>query len=120
MAGSRWLPFPGMSLLLWAVWLLLVNKITVDHVLLGAFLGWLIPRVTSLFWPAVPRLRRFSRLRFSNRNSPSSKCSPEDWSVLCRDDLGCPIIRLFVPNIGLKPDLMECAYDIRCRDAPPL
>lgn len=62
MTLSRWLPFPGLSLLLWAVWLLLVNEVSVGQVLLGALLGWLIPLGTRFFWPVVPRLRRLDRL----------------------------------------------------------
>lgn len=61
MVAGRWFPFPGMTVLLWAVWLLLVNKVTVDHVLLGAVLAWLIPQTTRFFWPDVPRFRRPGR-----------------------------------------------------------
>lgn len=62
MTLSRWLPFPGLSLLLWAVWLLLVNEISTGQVLLGVVLAWLIPQVTRFFWPSVPRLRRVGSL----------------------------------------------------------
>jgi multicomponent K+:H+ antiporter subunit E len=47
-----------MSLTLLVVWLLLVNELSVAHLLLGAVLGLVIPRFTSAFWPERPHLRR--------------------------------------------------------------
>jgi len=54
----RLLPHPHMSLTLVLVWLLLVNEISPGQLLLGALLGWLIPLVTSNFWPERPRPAR--------------------------------------------------------------
>lgn len=58
----RWLPFPLLTLVLWAVWLLLVNEISTGQVLLGALLAWALPLGTRFFWPAVPRVRSPTRL----------------------------------------------------------
>jgi multicomponent K+:H+ antiporter subunit E len=102
MVGSRWLPFPGMSLVLWAVWLLLVNRITVDHVLLGALLGWLIPQVTRLFWPTVPRLRRLDRfLAF---------LALVHWDILVAN---VTVARLILgPSSKLRPAFVELPLDL--------
>jgi multicomponent K+:H+ antiporter subunit E len=47
----RLLPHPGLSLFMWALWLLLINQASVGHLLLGALLAWLIPYLTQEFWP---------------------------------------------------------------------
>lgn len=54
----RIFPHPLLSLTIWAVWILLVNEISAGHVVLGAALGWAVPRVTSAYWPDRPRIRR--------------------------------------------------------------
>jgi multicomponent K+:H+ antiporter subunit E len=58
MKARRWLPHPLLSLCLLFVWLLLVNDFGLGHWLLGAFLGWLIPLVTQVFWINPPRVRK--------------------------------------------------------------
>jgi len=55
---SRVFPHPLLSLLIVAVWLLLVNKLSVGQTVLGTSLGWAIPQVTSVYWPDRPRIRR--------------------------------------------------------------
>lgn len=51
-------PHPVLTVLLTAVWLLLVNKYSINSLLFGAFLGVLIPFITSPYWPDMPRVRR--------------------------------------------------------------
>lgn len=48
---ASWLPHPLLSGLLWGVWLLLNNTVAMGHVVLGAVLAVLIPRLTAAFWP---------------------------------------------------------------------
>jgi multicomponent K+:H+ antiporter subunit E len=55
---SRVLPHPLLTLLLTAVWQMLVNEVTVGSVVLGLFFGILIPLLTSPYWPDRPKLRR--------------------------------------------------------------
>ncbi|MDX9741907.1 MAG: Na+/H+ antiporter subunit E [Gammaproteobacteria bacterium] len=55
---DRYLPHPLMSLTLLIVWLLLVNSLSLGHVLLGALFGLLIPIFTNPFWPERPHLAR--------------------------------------------------------------
>jgi len=54
----RWLPHPLLTLALTLVWIFLVNEPGLGNILLGAFLGVVIPRLTAGFWPEHPRLRR--------------------------------------------------------------
>ncbi len=102
MVGVRWFPFPGMTVLLWAVWLLLVNKITLDHVLLGAVLAWLIPQATRFFWPDVPRLRRFERLL--------AFVAVVSWDILAAN---VTVARLILGRTStLRPAFVELPLDL--------
>ena len=56
---KRLLPHPLLSLILWLVWLALNNTLAPAHILLGAFLAWLLP-LTGLHladgtWPRLHR-----------------------------------------------------------------
>ena len=51
------LPHPLLTLLLTAVWMMLLNSISLGGLLLGLFLGITIPLLTSAYWPNRPRLR---------------------------------------------------------------
>lgn len=63
--ARRWLPTPILSLLLLAVWLLLVNDVSVGHLLLGTSLAIIIPLVTRRFWDPQPSIGDvFKLLRF--------------------------------------------------------
>lgn len=54
-----WLfPHPYLTVLLTVVWLLLVNRFSINSLLFGFFLGLVIPRITSVYWPNRPRLRK--------------------------------------------------------------
>jgi multicomponent K+:H+ antiporter subunit E len=54
----RLLPHPLLSLILLLIWLLLVNDLSVGHLLLGALLGLAVPLYTARFWPDQVRVRR--------------------------------------------------------------
>lgn len=55
-------PHPILTLMLLALWLLLVNSLSIGHILLGSILAWLIPLYTARFWTAQIRIRRPSLL----------------------------------------------------------
>jgi multicomponent K+:H+ antiporter subunit E len=56
------LPHPWLSLVLLAVWLGLVNTVTLGNVLLGAALGIAVPMLTAAYWPDRPKLGRPLRI----------------------------------------------------------
>ena len=58
MKRFAWLPHPGLSLLLTGVWLLLTNQLSLGHLLLGLFLGWVIPLLLRRYLIFVPRVRK--------------------------------------------------------------
>mgnify|MGYP000098667835 FL=1 len=53
-AKFTWLPTPFLSLLLFIVWLLLNNSVSLGHILLGAILAILIPLATTPFRTKQP------------------------------------------------------------------
>ncbi|KPF97586.1 cation:proton antiporter [Rhodopseudomonas sp. AAP120] len=54
----RLLPHPVFTLLIAAVWVALINSISLGTVLLGLVLGGAIPLFTSPYWPVRPVIRR--------------------------------------------------------------
>ncbi len=65
---SNWLPHPFLSLLLLVIWLLLNNKVTPGHLLLGVLFGLLIPIFTRSFFPQPVCLARPGLIfRFAGR-----------------------------------------------------
>ncbi|ATC94078.1 Na+/H+ antiporter subunit E [Pseudoalteromonas tunicata] len=57
-AKMRWLPTPFRSLLLFFVWLLLNNSVSVGHLILAAFLAVVIPLLTFRFRDPQPLILR--------------------------------------------------------------
>ena len=53
----RLFPHPLLSIALTLVWLGLVNTVTVGNLLLGGFLGLVVPLITAPYWPDRPKLR---------------------------------------------------------------
>ena len=54
----RLLPHPLLSVTLLVIWLLLVNQVSVGHLLLGVLLGLAVPLYTARFWPDHVHVRR--------------------------------------------------------------
>lgn len=54
----RLIPHPLLSVALVFVWIALVNKITLGHLILGTALGIIIPAITEPYWPDRPKIRR--------------------------------------------------------------
>jgi multicomponent K+:H+ antiporter subunit E len=53
----RLFPHPVLTVLLTIVWLLLVNRFSLNSLLFGLFLGIIIPMFTGPYWPDRPTLR---------------------------------------------------------------
>lgn len=58
---ERWLPHPLLSVVLVAVWMLLLNSFTMGGLVMGMVLGIVIPIITSNFWPGRPPIRAYGR-----------------------------------------------------------
>ncbi|MGD8644357.1 MAG: Na+/H+ antiporter subunit E [Chromatiales bacterium] len=55
---TRLLPQPVLSAILVVLWLLLVNTVTLGHVVLAVMFAVLVPQVTHRFWPNRPHTTR--------------------------------------------------------------
>lgn len=55
---KRLLPHPLLTITLLIIWQLLVNQLSVGHLLLGAALGVAIPLYSARFWPDHVHVRR--------------------------------------------------------------
>lgn len=58
----HWWPHPGFSVFLAVLWLFLMNTLSPGQVLMGLFLGWLIPFCTQQFWPEKPHMHHMGQL----------------------------------------------------------
>ncbi len=56
--ARRLVPHPILTVVIAAVWLALVNQVSVGHLVLGAVLGLAIPWFTSAYWPDRPIVKR--------------------------------------------------------------
>lgn len=58
MTRFAWLPHPGLTLLLTAMWLAMANQVSLGQLVLGLFLGWVIPLLVGRYLIFVPRIRK--------------------------------------------------------------
>lgn len=56
----RLFPMPVLSLVLFICWQLLIAEISVAHLLLGLFLAWGLPKLTTPFLDHLPVVRSYS------------------------------------------------------------
>ncbi|MEM7318914.1 MAG: Na+/H+ antiporter subunit E, partial [Pseudomonadota bacterium] len=52
-------PHPHLTVLLTLVWLLLANRLSLNSLLFGLFLGIVIPAITRPYWPNRPKLQNW-------------------------------------------------------------
>lgn len=58
---QRWLPHPLLTVVLVVMWMALLNDFSSGGLVVGLFLGIVIPIATSHFWPDRPRVRSYAR-----------------------------------------------------------
>lgn len=59
---SKIIPYPLLSLGLWAMWLLLQQSLGLGHILLGAVIALLAGRAMAALQPAKPRVRKLGKV----------------------------------------------------------
>ncbi|MCB1877366.1 MAG: Na+/H+ antiporter subunit E [Chromatiales bacterium] len=97
------LPHPLLSLMLWALWLLLANSVSPGNLVLGLVLAWLIPLFTARFWAdALPVRRPLVLLKFA--------------AVVLYDIVvaNIAVARLILgPQDGLRPSFIVMPLELR-------
>ncbi len=102
------LPHPFLTLLLIAVWQMLVNTLTLGNLLLGTILALIIPVITSPYWPNRPHLR--SALRIADYIRVVL------WDI-CVANVQVAYIILFKSNADTQPAWISVPLDLRTPEA---
>lgn len=104
-----WLfPHPYLSVLLSAVWLLLVNGYSPNSLIFGFLLGIVIPIVTSVYWPNRPTLRRPLKM--------AQYLSVVLWDIVVANMVVARLV-LFWRVEDLRPAWISIPLDLRTPEA---
>lgn len=104
----RIFPHPLLTLLLAAVWVMLVNVITLNAIVFGLIVGIVVPLVTSAYWPERPRLR--------NPRMIVEYMLVVLWDIVLANIQVARII-LFKRNDDMQPGWITVPLDLRTPEA---
>lgn len=100
----RWFPHPYLTLMVFAVWMMLVNRFAWGSVVFAAILGVVIPLLTAPYWQGVTRIKSvWPLIGFF-------------WVVfvdIVKSNIAVAKIVLFMPKSQLKPAWISVPLDIR-------
>jgi len=100
--GPKMLPHPLLSLLIFAIWLLLWGPVTAKVLLGGLILSLVLPVFARRFWPDAPRVRNFPTL--------VAYLGLFAWDVVVAN---LNVARLIIqPNDSLRPTFLEIPLEI--------
>lgn len=105
---KRVIPRPLLTLVLAAVWLLLLNDFSVGALVLGLLLGLLIPYFTHRFWPDAPPLRRPLKILAYGLVVL--------WDIVVAN-VQVALLVLFRSNEEMKPAFISIPLEIRSPEA---
>lgn len=104
---NRLLPHPGLSVLLVAMWMVMVGDLTFGALFLGLVLGFAIPLFTAPWWPGRPKVRFLSALGY---------CGLVVWDIMVANFEVAAII-LFKPNRDLRPAWLAIPLELASPEA---
>lgn len=104
---NRLLPHPGLSLLLVAMWVVMVSDLTFGTLFLGIVFGILVPIFTAPWWPERPPVRVVPALGYLGIVL---------WDIVVANFHVAAII-LFKPNRNLKPAWLTIPLDLTSPEA---
>ncbi|MDT8280575.1 MAG: Na+/H+ antiporter subunit E [Erythrobacter sp.] len=104
---NRLLPHPGLSVLLVAMWMVMVGDLTFGSLFLGLVLGFAIPLFTAPWWPGRPKVRFLSALGY---------CGIVVWDIIVANFEVAAII-LFKPNRDLRPAWLAIPLELTSPEA---
>lgn len=90
---TRLLPHPGLSILLVAMWVVMVNEVSFGALFLGLVFGLVVPLFTAPWWPGRPRVRYLPAFSY---------LAIVLWDIIVANFQVAAII-LFKPNRALRP-----------------
>lgn len=104
---NRFLPHPGLSILLIVMWVVMVNDLSFGTLFLGTVFGVLVPAFTAPWWPGRPRLRFGPGLAY---------CCLVLWDIIVANFEVAAII-LFKPNRDLRPAWLVIPLELTTPEA---
>ncbi|PKP95319.1 MAG: Na+/H+ antiporter subunit E [Alphaproteobacteria bacterium HGW-Alphaproteobacteria-15] len=104
---NRLLPHPGLSVLLVAMWMVMVGDLTFGALFLGLVLGFAIPLFTAPWWPGRPKVRYLSALVYFGLVV---------WDIIIANFEVAAII-LFKPNRDLRPAWLAIPLELTSPEA---
>lgn len=107
----RFIPHPILSVMLTLVWLGLVNKVTLGNLLLGAFLGIVVPIITAAYWPNRP-----NRPKLRNPLGQIGYFLLVLWDIVVAN-VEVALIILFKPNSRLKTHFIAVPLELTSPEA---
>ena len=105
---ARLLPHPLLTLTVIAVWVMLLNDLSLGGLLFGVILGILIPQVTATFWPQRPRVRRPVKI--------VEYILVVLWDIVVAN-VKVAIVVVFKPNRRLQPHFVTVPLEIYSPEA---
>ncbi|MFM7403758.1 MAG: Na+/H+ antiporter subunit E [Erythrobacter sp.] len=104
---ARLLPHPGLSALLVALWVVMVNDLTFGTLFLGLVFGVLVPLFTAPWWPGRPHLRLRPALAYAGLVV---------WDIILANFQVAAII-LFKPVRDLRPAWLTIPLELASPEA---
>jgi len=104
---ARLFPHPGLSVLLIAMWMVMVGQISFGAAFLGLIVGVLVPIVTAPWWPDRPKVRFLPAFRY---------CGIVVWDIVVANFEVAAII-LFKPTCDLKPAWLTIPLELTTLEA---
>ncbi|TKZ19194.1 Na+/H+ antiporter subunit E [Shimia litoralis] len=101
-------PHPVLSVLLTVVWLLLVNRFSINSLLFGALMGVIIPFIIRPYWPNMLRMRHPLKI--------AEFCLVVLWDIVVANVVVAKLI-VFRRNKDLKPAWVTVPLDLRSPEA---
>lgn len=103
----RLLPHPGLSALLVAMWMVMVNDLTFGTLFLALVVGVAVPLFTAPWWPGRPKLRFLPALSYAGVVL---------WDIVIANFQVAAII-LFKPSRDLRPAWLTVPLELSSPEA---
>lgn len=106
--AARLVPHPLLTLTVAAVWLMLMNDLSLGNALLALFLGLTVPQLTRVYWPQRPRVQHPLKI--------VEYALVVLWDIVVAN-LQVAYIVVFRSNRSLRPHFLTIPLDIYSPEA---